>query len=137
MGRPSRWSSANPTRSLLCFVLLVLHVPVIFGEVDTRDASATAGLAPHHPPQIESRSEDCAYLRTVPADPEIDPGFLLPIPPSWPYDDKQYESIPPRVDGEGPCHPLDAHKPIFVEPPALDLPDSTLPSERGSSISVH
>jgi hypothetical protein len=133
MGRPSRWSSANPTRFLLCFMLLVLQIPVILGEVDTRDASATAGLAPHHPPQIESRSEDCAYLRTVPADPEIDPGFLLPIPPSWP----ESAPIEPRPESEGPCHPLNAHKPIFVEPPALDLQDSTLPSELGASISIH
>jgi hypothetical protein len=132
MGRPSRSSSAKSTSFLLCFALLVLHVPVIFGEVDARDAAVTAGRASHHPPEIESRSKDCAYLRTVPADPEIDPGFLLPIPPSWP------ESSPtqPRPESEGPCHPMDAHKPIIIEPPARDLADSTLPSELGVSISV-
>jgi hypothetical protein len=132
MGMPSRLSSARRTRYLLCFVLVVLHVPVIFGELDTRDASAKIGLTSDYPPQSESGSVECAFLRIVPAYPGIDRGFYLPIPPSWP----ESEPIQPRPDSEGPCHPLDAYKPIIVDPPSNELPDGTLPSGSGVSISV-
>jgi hypothetical protein len=128
----SRFAQARLASHLLCFVLLVLLAPAMLEDVYLHVTEATAGPTSHSPPQSSSASGECAYLRLVPADSEIDPGFLLPIPPSWP------ESLPvqSRPESEGLCHPLGTHKPIIIKPPDRDLPDSTLPAKLGVAISV-